>query len=71
MRNIMTLQIHKGLKFCMTATMKPETVKRLDRFRGQIPRSRVVETALLQYLDRQSQKQKQEEVALGDASDKS
>ena len=42
----------KGYKYYLGATVDPETVKRIDRMRGEIPRSRVVERALLQFLER-------------------
>ena len=49
-------------------SIKVGTIRELDRFRGEIPRSRIVERALNQFLERESQNNKQ---ALGVADNKS
>jgi hypothetical protein len=49
-------------KLNLGATVQPELVKALDEFRGEVPRSRVVEKALTEFLARQIQKVKEKEV---------
>jgi metal-responsive CopG/Arc/MetJ family transcriptional regulator len=41
---------HRGYKTMLGVSVKPEIVKALDEFRGEVPRSRVVERALNEYL---------------------
>jgi len=41
---------HKGLKYILGASISPELVAKIDAVRGQVPRSRIVENALNQYL---------------------
>jgi hypothetical protein len=41
----------RGYKFYLGATVDPETVERIDSIRGEVPRSRVVERALQQFLE--------------------
>jgi hypothetical protein len=36
------------------ASINTNVIRQLDRFRGEIPRSRIVERALRQYLERES-----------------
>jgi hypothetical protein len=49
---------HMGNKIFLAATVKRETFKKLEQMRGMIPRSRIVEEALLQYLERETSGQK-------------
>ena len=42
------------------ASINPETWRDLERFRGEIPRSRIVERALKQYLERQRETERLE-----------
>jgi hypothetical protein len=44
----------KGHKYYMTTTVDSTTVEAVDKFRGLIPRSRVVESAILQYIERET-----------------
>jgi len=46
-----TIVNQKGCKYYLSATVEPEMVKRIDALRGEIPRSRIVDRALSQYLD--------------------
>jgi metal-responsive CopG/Arc/MetJ family transcriptional regulator len=55
----------KGLKFMLGATVSPELVREIDAFRGEVPRSRVVERALKQYLQSVSTKNLQSPQAIG------
>jgi predicted transcriptional regulator len=45
----------KESKIYLGATVNPETVRRLDKIRGEIPRSRLVEKAIMQFLERNAQ----------------
>jgi hypothetical protein len=40
----------KGLKFTLGSTIDPDVIRQIDAVRGEVPRSRVVERALKQYL---------------------
>ena len=48
-----TLSHPRGYKYYLNATVEPETIKKIDAFRGMIPRSRIVNKALNQYLERE------------------
>jgi predicted transcriptional regulator len=42
----------KESKIYLGATVDPETIRKLDKIRGEIPRSRLVEKAIVQFLER-------------------
>jgi metal-responsive CopG/Arc/MetJ family transcriptional regulator len=42
----------KGQKYMLGVTVEPKLVKEIDELRGEIPRSRVVERALNQFIER-------------------
>jgi hypothetical protein len=44
----------KGDWVFLGASINPKTMRELERFRGEVPRSRVVERALRQYLERET-----------------
>ena len=41
----------KGYKYMLGASVAPELIKQIDEYRGEIPRSRIVERALNQFLE--------------------
>jgi hypothetical protein len=43
----------KGHKYTLGATVEPKLVQEIDAIRGEVPRSRVIERALNEYLARQ------------------
>jgi len=47
---------HKGNKDVLGVTVQPQLIKELDAYRGLVPRSRIVEKALNECLERERQK---------------
>jgi hypothetical protein len=47
----------KGHKFNLNTTVDPQTVLRMDDYRRNIPRSRIVEMAVIEYLDRKKEEE--------------
>lgn len=51
-----TAEIPKVEKRCLSVTVDPEVIEALDEIRGEVPRSRLAERALLQFLKRESRR---------------
>lgn len=52
-----TVNLQNGNKLYLGACVDPWVMKGLDNIRGEIPRSRIVESALKLYLEKQPQTQ--------------